>query len=374
MTTPNMSLVLPTDHGSSDTWDVILDAVFGLVDAHDHTTGKGVKIPSAALKINADVSWSFGGTNYAITDAKAIDFAAVAAANVTGLSGALFVNSADNELYYRTTAGVNVKFTNGAALNVAAFTGGIGGDYSAIGALVDFDDASDTYRFRQQVATLVRQFAKMSSADLNLFEYKAAGATPVPANAVTLKSPVGLAAGYSVTFPAAVPGVTSLLQMTAAGALLVGNVLANALTASDFHFSAGRTLSLPAVMGSEVGGAAHTKTAFYWQTGASSDVIAVPIPCESGCTISAWTLFINKTSNAGTTITAQLVQGDSSAGTAANIGTADTNNANNPGFTTMGKTGLAGVAIAGKFFELQITPTTGTAGDRFYQLDVLYTR
>lgn len=227
MATPNMSLVLPTDHGSADAWDVILDAVFGLVDAHDHTAGKGVQVPSAALKINADVSWSFGGANFSITDLKAIDFAPVAAAGVAGLAGALFINSADNELYYRTTAGVNVKFTNGAALNVTAFTGGIGGDYSAIGALVDFDDASDTYRFKQQVATLVRQFAKISTADLQLFEYKAAGATPVPAFSVRQKSPAALAASYTMQWFAALPAGQVLAQLDAGGTWTASNTIAN---------------------------------------------------------------------------------------------------------------------------------------------------
>jgi hypothetical protein len=226
MPTANMGLTLPTDHGSADVWDTILDAVFALIDAHDHTAGKGVQVPSAALKINADVSWSFGGTPYAISDAKAIDFAAVAVGTVAGLAGALFVNSADNELYYRTIAGANVKFTNGAALNFAAFVGGIGGDYSAVGALEDFDDASHTYRFRQQVGAAVRQFGKMSSADVQLFEFKANPAAGVPANSVNLKSPTALAASYNAVWFAALPASQVLVQIDNAGQMFASNTLA----------------------------------------------------------------------------------------------------------------------------------------------------
>src|SRR5215831_9762696 len=99
-TTPNMSLVLPTDHGSADTWDLILDAVFSTIDAHDHTTGKGVKVPSGGLNINADVAWA---TN-AATGLKGAGFTPVAAAGLTSYSSLLFANSADsNNLYFRNS-------------------------------------------------------------------------------------------------------------------------------------------------------------------------------------------------------------------------------------------------------------------------------
>lgn len=232
MATPNMGMVLPTEGGDADVWDTLINAALTLNDAHDHTTGKGVRIPSAALKINADTPWNDAGVYYAITGAKAIDFQPSAAAGMAGYAGALFVSSADNELYYRTTAGANVKLTNGAALNVAAFAGGIGGDYSSIGALLDYDDATDTYRFRQQVSAAVRQYAKLGSADLKLFEYLAAGGAVVPVNAVTLKSPAALAAAYALTLPAALPGATAALQCTAAGVLSASNTFANDITMS----------------------------------------------------------------------------------------------------------------------------------------------
>ena len=49
MATPNMGLVLPTDGGSDNVWDTILDTVFGLIDSHGHVAGQGVPIVSAAL-------------------------------------------------------------------------------------------------------------------------------------------------------------------------------------------------------------------------------------------------------------------------------------------------------------------------------------
>lgn len=239
MSTPNMGLVLPVDHGSADTWDVILDTAFGLIDAHDHTPGKGVLIATAALKIDADVSWAFGGTSRAITDLRAIDFSPQPVAGMTALAGAFFLSDGTgglsaNELYYRTTASANVKVTSGAALNVAGFTGGIGGDYSSVGALEIFDDATDSYWFQQQVGASVRQYARMRSGDLDLYEYKAhPAAGPVPTNRVRLKSPAALAASYDLTWLAALPGSAQLMVVDNAGLVTASNTVANLITANS---------------------------------------------------------------------------------------------------------------------------------------------
>lgn len=221
-TTPNMGLELPDDHGSADQWDVILDAVFRRIDGHDHSQGNGATIAMSQLRVDADISWAFGGSQRAITDLKAIDFSPQTSTAVAGLAGALWLNSADGELYYRTITGSNVKITNGAALNFAAFVGGIGGDYGTVGALEIFDDATDAFWFQQQLATSVRQYAKLRSADLSLYEYKAAGATPAPSFAVTLRSPTALAAPFSVTMPAALPANVQPVTMDATGVLNTG--------------------------------------------------------------------------------------------------------------------------------------------------------
>lgn len=218
-TLPNMGLITPTEGGDDDIWDTILAALFALVDAHDHTTGKGVKIPSAALRINADVPWNDAGAYYALTGVKALDFQPQAAASMASYAGALFVSSADNELYYRTTAGTNVKFTNGAALNVSAFTGGIGGDYSAAGALVQYVDADDAYYFQQQGAP--RPWARIRTGDVDIYETAAS-----IVNRIRLKSPAALAASYQLTFAAALPAAQAMLQATAAGQLVYSNALA----------------------------------------------------------------------------------------------------------------------------------------------------
>lgn len=218
MTTPNMGLTLPTDHGSAEVWDTILDTVFNTIDSHDHTPGKGALISASAVKVAADKSWSFGGTSYAITDLKAIDFVPVASTTVTSLAGAFFVSDGTggltaNELYFRTTSGVNVKFTSGAALNVAAFTGGIGGDYSAVGAAVAYDDSLDRYTFKQQGNV----WARMASGEVRILETGSSDSVYVGHAA-----PAALAASYTVTWPLALPASTVPLNISSAGQVAFG--------------------------------------------------------------------------------------------------------------------------------------------------------
>lgn len=205
-TTTNMGMVLPTEDASSDLWDTLLNAALtDKLDAHDHTTGKGLRVPTAGLNINADLS--FGG--FAATALKAMDLSPVAAATVSALTTALFVSSADNELYWRTSGGVNVKVTAGSSLN-SSLLGGFTGDYGAGAEEAEFTSATGIYDFR--VAATERGFIDCS--DIRLFE-KTAGIT----NAVKLKSPAALAASYTVTFPTAVPASTSLVMMSSAGVL-----------------------------------------------------------------------------------------------------------------------------------------------------------
>jgi hypothetical protein len=54
--TPNMDLELPVVGNSRDEWGGILNEDLEAVDSHDHTTGKGVQVPTAGININADLT------------------------------------------------------------------------------------------------------------------------------------------------------------------------------------------------------------------------------------------------------------------------------------------------------------------------------
>jgi len=214
-----MGLQYPTVGGSTDVWgqalNVLLGQFGGGIENHNHSSGQGNPIPSSALAIDADVSW----TQHAITSMLALQFAEVAPSAVTGYSDALFVSSADHNLYFRNNSGTNVQVTSGNTLNIS-IVGGIGGDYSSVNALLSYNDASRNYWLQQEGTP--RPWAGLQTGDIQLFQ-KAASI----ANSVTLKSPNSLAASYTVTWPAAVPAAQAIVQIGTTGTLVASNTLAS---------------------------------------------------------------------------------------------------------------------------------------------------
>lgn len=358
-TTPLMGLVLPVDHGSNDVWAPILQTLFDRVDLHNHTTGLGAKVPTGGLNIDADLSFSPSGTPRAITDLKAIDFSAVAASAVASLAGAFFLSDGTgglvvNELYYRTTSGSNVRITSGAALNVAAFAGAIGGDYVSVGALIDYDDASDMYRFRQETAAAVRQFAKVQFADIILTEYDPSGDASVPTNAITIKSPDALAASYSVIWPAAVPGSTSYLTMTSAGVLATT--------------SKSQSMMIPIVDVLPAAGVTLSNAGLVFGTVALQNYFPVNLPI--GSVITAFTVWLRKTSASGL-IAAQFDDLNGTSGVVTTLGTPAGNSANNPGFITLTDSTLNVTVTAGHSYTVTFSGG-GVTGDTAYACRVVY--
>lgn len=361
MSTPNMGITLPTDHGSVDVWDTVLDTAFGVVDSHNHTPGRGALIPSGALGIDGDVSWSSSGESFSITDLLSIDFRPSAAADVVLQAGALFVSDGSgalsaNELYFRTTSGTNVKMTSGAALNVAAFAGGIGGDYSAAGSLVVFDDSTDAYWFQQQVGAAVRQYARMRSADVALYEYKAHPTAGVPTFAVTLKSPAALAASYSMTMPAALPASIATVRVSSAGVLTAATPPPRQFPASLIQAAFGTAGGLAPGGGGSF--ALSTSVAENW----------CPLTLAVGEVLTSWTMFLFKATIAGT-ITARAWDLDMSTNVPTQIGATQSNSAVFPGAIQLGQSGLSTTVAAGHAYFLDVTGT-GAAGDfvRGYQI------
>jgi hypothetical protein len=215
-----MSLVLPTrGPAGSGLWKDTLDAALTLLDAHDHTTGKGVRVPSAGLNVNADISFA---SLYAPTNLHRLSFASVT--TLTSNNKSLFVSSSDNELYFRNNSGTNIKLTSGTSLNVAAFTGGIGGDYASVGAEVAFDDAGDRYTFKQNSAT---GWARLACGEVRILETGSSETVYVG-----LAAPAALASSHTITLPLAAPGSTSLVQLDSSGVLSASNTVANAATFS----------------------------------------------------------------------------------------------------------------------------------------------
>lgn len=280
MPTPNMLLDYPTLGGDSGVWDDKLNAASLLIDAHDHTTNKGVRVPVSGLNINADVP--MGG--FGVANAKYLQLFNQAAS--PAVSRSFWVKTSDGELYWRTAGGTDIKITSGTGLNLS-LVGGITGDYASVSASFYYDDANKTYRALRQ-APLPNFWASVSMGDLDLYE-KASGIT----NRVRLKSPAALAASYDLTFAAALPGSTQLMQVSSAGAITFSNTVANAVTLSSTLSVAGavtlsgeikhgdRVLVIP---GNDlaVGSSNWTATGDGYALSSGAGNIIIPIPHRVG--------------------------------------------------------------------------------------------
>ena len=226
---PNMGITLPTrGPAGAGLWEDTIDANYALEDAHDHSTGKGVRVPSAGLNINADIPFS---SLYAPTQLHRVSFSSIAGGALTGSHNkSLFVSDGTgglsaNELYWRTNAGNNVKVTSGSSLNIS-LAGAIGGDYSSVGAQLNYDDTGKRYTLSEGTVDSNR-WARLACGPLRLFEFNTTDIVYVEQVA-----PAALASSYTVTWPTAAPGATSLVQMDSGGVLTASNTVANALTFS----------------------------------------------------------------------------------------------------------------------------------------------
>ena len=274
--TTYMGLVQPSEDDDDDVWDTILTALFLLVDAHDHTTGKGAPVPSAGLDIDATLTFN---------EQRATDLGGVAFDNLASpiSSGGYEIFTSGGNFYFRN-ATTNVQITSGATLNMTT-VGGIAGDYTSVTAEDAFVNAQDGYTFKQQVGAAVRQYAKMDSADVRLYEFKAHPTAGVPTNFVGLASPAALAASYTLTMPAALPAAVRPVQSSAGGALQFGGDMALGtnesitLTGTGRFKRTGLTICASLVGGlpSSANVAYDTANHYVASTGAGTYTIAIPI-------------------------------------------------------------------------------------------------
>lgn len=349
-----MNLVYPTPGDTQNTWGTVLNTAVSLVENHDHTAGKGVLVPSAGLGINADVSWA----SFAITAMKALGFTEVTAASVASYADALFVNSSDHNLYFRNNGGTNVQVTAGNTLNVS-IVGGIGGDYSSVGALLSYVDASRSYLLQQEGSP--RPWAALQTADILLYQ-KAASIV----NAVTLKSPNALAAGYTLTMPTALPAATSPLYVSSAGQISPSASLTIQVTAAAADIN-GNTRVTQASVGMYAvqltgGNGAGGLTTF-------------PLPLQVGDVITSWKVYANKTTSNTSTITADLFFQTGGTGTPSQTGATASNSANNPGAITLTTSGLNVAVAAGTCFGIAVGMSAGAGtSDTVMLAEVTVTR
>lgn len=201
-TTSNMRLVLPVPGLTpSPLWAPMLITAMGLVDTHDHTPGKGVRVPVAGLNINAD----FPLNGFNLTLARSLRVTSQSSA-LTGPFDLRALYSVNGDLYWNNGSGTAVQLTAGSGLNAASI-GGIGGDYVGSGASVYYTSSSKAYSFTS--STGVR--GGIEGGPFYVYDPVSSG------KYVRLGAPSGLAANYSLTLPTALPASTLPLLISTTG-------------------------------------------------------------------------------------------------------------------------------------------------------------
>lgn len=266
------------------------------------------KVTPAGFNINADLDYN---TTYGAENVQHVELAA-AAATKTGASNAGKLYRFNGELYFTNGSGTTTKVTQSGALNIAA-VGAIGGDYSSDGnALVDYTTATSLYRLLSNLTNLAR-------ANVEVGALRVYGTGNNPSFRATLAVP-SLAASYTMTLPSAVPASTSLLQMSAAGALTAdpagavacGNITSSGslsvATTSTFTGKATfvaevahptRSRHVSSINGITTNGGGSTGSS-RWEVTSANGELTIPVDVHIGETISSIDFHLLTGGTAGT--------------------------------------------------------------------------
>jgi hypothetical protein len=113
MATTFMNLSLPTPTVTlGPAWATQLNLALEAVDAHDHSDGKGTRVKTAGLNINADLTFN----TYKAFGLMSTQFVDQTAAPLSGSTNALSLHSHSGNLYWVNGSGVAVPITSGAAV------------------------------------------------------------------------------------------------------------------------------------------------------------------------------------------------------------------------------------------------------------------
>lgn len=203
ISTPYMALTLPNPTVQvGPTWASELNSAIQAIDAHDHSSGKGIPVPSAGISLNADLPFN----SYNATLLRSTQFQSQGSpiSLATDLS-CLYASGGD--LYYNDGSGNQIKLTASGALNAASIgaIGGLGGTtgsatYSSVSAKFTFWQASNVSALIDCGAITIRP-------------------ATVSANGVSIAAANALSASYQLTLPTGLPASTKILSCDASGNL-----------------------------------------------------------------------------------------------------------------------------------------------------------
>lgn len=202
-TTTNMGLTLNVVGITQDpTWSTNINGDWSIIDAHDHSVGKGAQVTPAGLNINSDLSFNFN--NVTSVRSWRMQNQSAALSLPADINCGYFVSG---NFYINNASGTAVQITNGAGLNFSSL-GTIGGDYGQPGvtAAVSYSNTTKYYTFTQSSNVTAPMFVGTVS-----ISYPTAGA-----QAVSLAAPSSTTA-YTITLPAAAPTSASVMTFDTSG-------------------------------------------------------------------------------------------------------------------------------------------------------------
>lgn len=203
MSTTYMNLTLPTASSTpGPTYATQNNAAFTVIDAHNHTSGSGVQLGSAALDIDADLPLN----DFNLTLIRTSRYYNQSTSLTLGTDlNCIYVK--DGELYYIDASGNQVQVTAAGSVNVAG-TGNITG-MGGTSATATYTSASSKFSFLSAALTP----AVMQLGPLVLSTNAASQ------NTVTITPPNSLAASYTLTLPTGLPASTAFVNVDNTGAL-----------------------------------------------------------------------------------------------------------------------------------------------------------
>jgi hypothetical protein len=196
--TPNMNIPVPVpSQAPGPAWASTIAAGQDVIDAHDHTAGKGVPITPDGLNVNADLPLNDNN----LTSVRSTRYTAQGApiAEASDLGCTYVVN---DDLYYNDGSGNQVRITQGGSVSGSAgtITGLPSGTASA-----SFSGGTFTFRASTNVP-----------ATMDVGPIRTGAATTSPYT-VLLKASASQAANYDLTLPLALPGSTSFINVDSSG-------------------------------------------------------------------------------------------------------------------------------------------------------------
>ena len=202
-------------------WATNLNTSLDAIDAHDHTSNKGVRIVPAAMNINTDLEFN---SNNAL-ELKQVQFDNQGS-QPTDQSRALYAYG--GELYYRDTSGNQVKLTNAGEVNAGGSISGLTDPGAAT-----YVAGQDTFAWWHNQGG--SEYAIMANSDILLYKYSSDGSGT--SDKVRIK--------YTATGSSAevtVPNETATLLTTSTS--YAGGNLSVTASAGQIDLSASSTLDL----------------------------------------------------------------------------------------------------------------------------------